>query len=79
MEEDGLLTLRAEEGNRKNKKIYLTEKGVKLVEQIVDPLIDAEVRSTERLGEQEMEQFLQIMKRQTELFREEVANIKNPQ
>ena len=67
------------EGNRKNKKIYLTEKGVKLVEQIVDPLIDAEVRSTERLGEQEMEQFLQIMKRQTELFREEVANIKNPQ
>ena len=78
MEEDGLLTLRAEEGNRKNKKIYLTEKGVKLVEQIVDPLIDAEVRSTERLGEQEMEQFLQIMKRQTELFREEVANIKNP-
>ena len=43
MEEDGLLTLRAEEGNRKNKKIYLTEKGEKLVEQIVDPLMDAEV------------------------------------
>lgn len=77
MEEDGLLVLRAEEGNRKSKKIYLTEKGEKLVEQIVDPLIDAEVRATEKLGEQEMEKFLKIMKKQTELFREEIANIKN--
>lgn len=79
MEEDGLLVLRAEEGNRKSKKIYLTEKGEKLVEQIVDPLIDAEVRATEKLGEQEMEKFLKIMKKQTELFREEIANIKNPE
>ena len=78
MEEDGLLTLRAEEGNRKNKKIYLTEKGEKLVEQIVDPLMDAEVRATESLGEQEMEKFLKIMKRQTELFREEIANFTSP-
>lgn len=79
MEEDGLLVLRAEEGNRKSKKIYLTEKGEKLVEQIVDPLIDAEVRATEKLGEQEMEKFLKIMKKQTELFRKEIANIKNPE
>lgn len=79
MEEDGLLVLCAEEGNRKSKKIYLTEKGEKLVEQIVDPLIDAEVRATEKLGEQEMEKFLKIMKKQTELFREEIANIKNPE
>ena len=78
LEEDGLLTLRAAEGNRKNKKIHLTEKGEKLVEQIVDPLMDAEVRATESLGEQEMEKFLQIMKRQTELFREEIANFTSP-
>ena len=60
----------------KKKKIYLTEKGEKLVEQIVDPLMDAEVRATEILGEQKMEKFLQIMKRKTELFREKIANIK---
>jgi hypothetical protein len=48
------------------------------VEQIVDPLMDAEVRATESLGEQEMEKFLKIMKRQTELFREEIANFTSP-
>ena len=32
MTEEGLLTLRAEEGNRTNKRIYLTEKGTETVD-----------------------------------------------
>lgn len=35
MTEEGLLTLRAEEDNRKNKRIYLTEKGKETAERIV--------------------------------------------
>ena len=75
MTEEGLLFLRAEEGNRKNKRIYLTEKGKEIVEKIVDPLMDAERRALAALGEQEAEVFLQTMKKHTELFRGEVAKL----
>ena len=75
MTEDGLLILRAEAGNRKNKKIYLTEKGQEIAKQIVDPLMDAEHRALAAIGEQETEVFLQTMKKHTELFREEIAGL----
>ena len=75
MTEEGLLTLRAEEGNRKNKRIYLTEKGKETVEKIVVPLMDAERRALAAMGEPEAEVFLQTMEKHTELFREEVTKL----
>ena len=75
MTEEGLLTLRAEEGNRKNKRIYLTEKGKETAERIVVPLMDAERRALAPLGEQEEEVFLQTMKKHTELFKEEITKL----
>lgn len=75
MTEEGLLTLRAEEGNRKNKRIYLTEKGKETAERIVVPLMDAERRALAALGEQEEEVFLQTMKKHTELFKEEITKL----
>ena len=75
MTEEGLLTLRAEEGNRKNKRIYLTEKGKETVEAIVVPLMDAERRALAAIGERETEVFLRIMKRHTELFRGEIEEL----
>lgn len=75
MTEEGLLTLRAEEGNRKNKRIYLTEKGKETAERIVVPLMDAERRPLAALGEQEEEVFLQTMKKHTELFKEEITKL----
>lgn len=75
MTEEGLLTLQAEEGNRKNKRIYLTEKGKEIVERIVEPLMDAERRALAAIGEQETEAFLRTMKKQTELFRGEIAKL----
>lgn len=73
MTEDGLLILRAEAGNRKNKKIYLTEKGQEIAERIVDPLMEGERKALKALGEKEAEQLLRIMKKHTELFRGEVT------
>lgn len=75
MTEEGLLTLRAEEDNRKNKRIYLTEKGKEIAERIVVPLMDAERRALAALGEQEAEVFLQTMKKHTELFKEEITKL----
>ena len=75
MTEEGLLILRAEEGNRKNKRIYLTEKGKETVERIVVPLMDAERRALAAMGEQETEVFLRAMKKHTELFRGEIAKL----
>ena len=75
MTEEGLLTLRAEEGNRKNKRIYLTEKGKEIVERIVEPLMDAERPALAAIGEQETETFLRTMKKHTELFRGEIAKL----
>lgn len=62
MTEEGLLILRAEEDNRKNKRIYLTEKGKETVERIVVPLMDAERRALAAIGEQEAEILLKTMK-----------------
>ena len=64
-----------EEGNRKNKRIYLTEKGKETAERIVVPLMDAERRALAALGEQEAEVFLQTMKKHTELFKEEITKL----
>lgn len=75
MTEEGLLTLRAEEGNRKNKRIYLTEKGKETVDRIVVPLMEAERRALAAVGEQEAEVFLRTMKRHTELFRGEIVKL----
>ena len=75
MTEEGLLILRAEEGNRKNKRIYLTEKGKEIVEKIVEPLMDAERRALAAIGEQETEVFLRTMKKHTELFRGEIEEL----
>ena len=75
MTEEGLLILRAEEGNRKNKRIYLTEKGKETVERIVVPLMDAERRALAAIGEQETEVFLQAMKKHTQLFRGEIEEL----
>ena len=75
MTEEGLLTLRAEEGNRKNKRIHLTEKGKETVERIVVPLMDAERRALAAIGEQETEAFLRAMKKHTELFRGEIEEL----
>ena len=75
MTEEGLLILRAEEGNRKNKRIYLTEKGKEIVEKIVVPLMDAERRALAAIGEQETEEFLRAMKKHTELFRGEIEEL----
>jgi len=75
MTEEGLITLRAEEGNRKSKRIYLTEKGKETAERIVVPLMNAERRALAALGEQETEVFLQTMKKHTEFFREEIEEL----
>lgn len=75
MTEEGLLTLRAEEGNRKNKRIYLTEKGKETVDRIVVPLMKAERRALAAVGEQEAEVFLRTMKKHTELFRGEIVKL----
>ena len=75
MTEEGLLILRTEEDNRKNKRIYLTEKGKETVERIVVPLMDAERRALAAIGEQEAAIFLKTMKKHTELFREEIEEL----
>ena len=64
-----------EEDNRKNKRIYLTEKGKETVERIVVPLMDAERRALAAIGEQEAEIFLKTMKKHTEFFREEIEEL----
>ena len=64
-----------EEGNRKNKRIYLTEKGKETVDRIVVPLMEAERRALAAIGEQEAEIFLKTMKKHTEFFREEIEEL----
>ncbi len=75
MTEEGLLILRTEEDNRKNKRIYLTEKGKETVERIVVPLMDAERRALAAIREQEAEILLKTINKLTEFYREEIEKL----
>ncbi len=70
MEKSGLVRLEFAEGNRKSKRILLTSKGTDRAECIVAPLIDAENRALEALGEAECQQLMALTKQHLGLLQE---------
>ena len=63
MEKRGLVTLVCQPGNKKNKYIHLTETGVKLVEQISEPLMEAEEEALDSLTKEEQEISLPLLQK----------------
>lgn len=75
MEGQGLLRLETTGGNRKNKRIRLTDKGETLAEQTVLPLMKAENRAMAEFGEEKWTVFLDLTKRYILGIWEEIEKI----
>ena len=59
-------------GNQKNKRIVLTDKGKETAQKEIFPLILAEKRAFQGLGETERETLLSLTRQYVELLRAEV-------
>lgn len=69
METDGYIKLTCGD-DRRSKRILLTERGDALCEKTVDKIIGIECAALEGLSEEELEQFLSLFRRFTDLLKE---------
>ncbi len=72
LEKKGLLVLEPVPGNQKNKRIVLTDKGRETAQKEIFPLILAEQKAFQGLGETERETLLSLTRQYVELLRAEV-------
>lgn len=72
LEMQGIVYLKSQPGNRKNKRILLTASGEGLVRRIIVPLVDAEKNVFIQMGEQDTQAFLTLTRRHLELLRREI-------
>ena len=79
LEEEGMLTLRYKEGNRKNKELALTKQGQLLAERTADQVIAAEERALSHLSEAERSRFLQLYQKYINQLRKELTEIQSAQ
>lgn len=75
LEEKNLVKLIPSKTNRKNKEIFLTEEGLLLARKVIVPLMEAETKALDALGEKEMHLFFSLMKKHTDIFKEEINHI----
>lgn len=59
LEEEGYIELRNDPGNRKNKLIYMTQRGIALAEHVSDPVISAETNVLRRMPDKKRAEFLE--------------------
>ena len=75
LEEKNLVKLIPGKTNRKNKEIFLTEEGLLLARKVIVPLMEAETKALDALEEKEMHLFFSLMKKHTDIFKEEINHI----
>ena len=75
LERRGFIDLQPVAGNRRNKLIMLTAEGERLVDKVITPLIQAEQRAFERMGEEDYQRFLTITRRHVTLLKEEIDKL----
>ena len=73
LEKNGVVELSFTEGNRKSKQIRLTDKGMKLCMQLVEPLIHAENKAFSILTETEQELLVSLSQKYIEALQNEIS------
>ena len=71
LQKEGYIVLKSEEGNRKNKRLCLTDQGSQLAEKTVDRVLEAELDALEQFSETELEQFLTLYAKYGQCFHRE--------
>lgn len=78
LERQGFIALSAMAGNRKNKRVALTQKGRQATEQIIDPLMCAELRALQGLTPQQRQALIASTERYVALLQQEVGKLDAP-
>ena len=72
LEAKGLILLQTTDKNRKNKQVLLTEQGRAVAQSIIAPLMLAERRALQSLGEAEQAALLTLTRRYVELLQAQI-------
>lgn len=72
LEKQGFIVLNAIPENHKNKLVVLTEKGKRLTQKIIFPLVLAEQKAFQGLEKKEKENLLALTKKYVEFLRNEI-------
>ena len=75
LEKKGCVTLETTPENHKNKLIFLTKQGRKLLEEVIAPLIHAEEQAFQYLTKEEQTALLSLTRKYMESLRKEVSGI----
>ncbi len=75
LESDGYVMLAFAQNSRKNKNIYLTEKGYELAKQTSDKIAEAEISAFGMLSSRERHDFINIFEHYISLLKTEIDNI----
>lgn len=75
LKEKDYITLENIEGNKKSKNVCLTDKGIRLVQEKIVNIVEAENLAFSRFSEQERNEILSLFSRMIETFREEFENL----
>ena len=59
-------------GSRNSKAVKLTAQGLNISNRMIQPLINAELRALQKMTNQEREQFLNLIEKQTHLLQTEI-------
>lgn len=73
LEKKEIVQLSFIEGNRKSKHISLTDKGIQMCRQIVEPLVCAENAAFARLTEDEQKQLIALTRKYSNALKKETA------
>lgn len=73
LEADGIIRFEVLEKNRKNKQIFLTEKGIAFAQKTVIPFMDMEKRAFGSLDEEERKEFLYLTQKHLDLLNIELS------
>lgn len=73
LEADEVLYLEKDTG--KNKRIVLTDKGKALVQNTAAKICEAEMRAFDSWSKQEMEEYIRLMEKYTECFRQQIEKM----
>lgn len=73
--EDGYVELKETPTDRRNKSILFTENGKEYAEKIVAPLVEAEASAMEKLGAEQSETLLRLLKEYCDLYCTDLGNI----
>lgn len=72
LEADGIIRFQVLEENRKNKQIFLTDKGLSFAQKTVIPFMDIEKRAFGALDDDERKEFLRLTQKHLNLLNKEL-------